>query len=104
MGQWNIWKCFDLGHIQDSQIGLPLSKSIKRTLISVEVVWNQPVPSNRSVENPAKSDPIDSYSLGSEANDPACALIHHDQDPVGWQGDRFAPEQIDTAEAVLGVA
>jgi len=37
-------------------------------------------------------------------NDPARALIHDDQDPVGPQRGRLTPEQIHTPEAVFHVA
>jgi hypothetical protein len=42
--------------------------------------------------------------MDAEPNDPAGVLIHDDQDPVGPQRGRFAPEQIYTPEAVLHVA
>ena len=37
MGQGNIGDGLDFGHIQDSQIGLPLMKTIKRIVIGTEV-------------------------------------------------------------------
>jgi hypothetical protein len=42
--------------------------------------------------------------MDAEANNPARALIHDDQDPVGQQRCRLAPEQIHTPEAVFNVA
>jgi hypothetical protein len=42
--------------------------------------------------------------MDAEPNDPAGILIHHDQDPVGPQRGRFAPEQIQTPETVFHVA
>jgi hypothetical protein len=39
-----------------------------------------------------------------QLDDPARVLIHDDQDPVGPPSGRFAPEQIDTPEAVLQVS
>src|SRR5437660_1550004 len=40
----------------------------------------------------------------AEPNDPACVLIHDDQDPGGPQGGRLAPEQIHAPETVFYVA
>ena len=37
MGQGNIGDGLDFGHIQDSQVGLPLMKTIKRIVIGTEV-------------------------------------------------------------------
>jgi hypothetical protein len=42
--------------------------------------------------------------MDAEPNDPARVLIHNDQDPVGAQRCRLAPEQIYTPEAVFHVA
>jgi hypothetical protein len=39
--------------------------------------------------------------MDAESNDPARVLIYDDQNPVGPQRRRFAPEQIDTPETVL---
>ena len=37
MGQGNVGQGLDLGHIQDSQVGLPLMKTIKRIVVGTEV-------------------------------------------------------------------
>ena len=37
MGQRNVGHGLDFGHIQDSQVGLPLMKTIKRIVIGTEV-------------------------------------------------------------------
>ena len=42
--------------------------------------------------------------MDAEPNDPARVLIHDDQDPVGTQRCRLAPEQIHTPEVVFHVA
>src|ERR1700722_15509604 len=42
--------------------------------------------------------------MNAEPNDPACALIHHDQDPVRPQRCRLTPEQIYAPEAVFHMA
>jgi len=104
MGQGNIGDGFDLGHLQYPQIGLPLPKPIKGIMVGTEVLWHPGLPSNGAVEHPAKCDTIYGSGMDSEPNDAAGVLIHDDQDPVGPQRGRFAPEQIYTPEAVLPVA
>ena len=42
--------------------------------------------------------------MDSEPHDATRVLIHDDQDPVGPQRGRFAPEHIETPEAVLQVS
>src|SRR5438309_7713595 len=42
--------------------------------------------------------------MDAEPNDPARILIHDDQDPMGLQRCRLAPEQIHAPEAVFHVA
>jgi hypothetical protein len=37
MGQGNVGHGLDFGHIQDSQVGLPLMKTIKRIVVGTEV-------------------------------------------------------------------
>jgi hypothetical protein len=56
------------------------------------------------MEHPTECDIVDGSGMDAEPNDPAGILIHHDQDPVGPQGGRFAPEQIQTPETVFHVA
>jgi hypothetical protein len=41
--------------------------------------------------------------MDAESNNPARILIHDDQDPVGPQRCRLAPEEINTPEAVFHV-
>ena len=94
MGEGNIGNGFDLGHLQYPQIGLPLPKPIKGIMVGAEVLGHPGLPSNGAVEHPAKCDTIDGTGMDAEPNDPAGILIHDDQDPVGPEGGRFAPEQI----------
>ena len=103
MGEGNIGNGFDLGHLQYPQIGLPLPKPIKGIMVGAEVLGHPGLPSNDAVEHPAKRHPIDGTGMDAEPNDPAGILIHDDQDPVGPQRGRFAPEQIETPEAVFPV-
>ena len=104
MGQGNRGDGFDLGHLQYPQIGLPLPKPIKGIMVGAEVLWHPSLPSNGTVEHPAKCDPIDGSGMDAEPNDVAGELIHDDQDPVGPQRGRFAFEQIETPGAVFHVA
>ena len=59
---------------------------------------------NGAVEHPTKCATIDRPGMDAESNNPARILIHDDQDPVGPQRSRLAPEEINTPEAVLHVA
>ena len=63
-------------------------------MIGAEVLRHPALPSNGVVEHPAKSDTIDGSGMDSEPNDATRVLIHDDQDPVGPQRGRFAPEPI----------
>src|SRR5438270_647179 len=104
MGQGNIGDGFNLGHLQYPQIGLPLLKPIKGIMIGTEVLRHLALPSNGAVEHPAKSGPIDGRGMSAEPHDATRVLIHDDQDQVGPQRGRFAPEHIETPEAVLQVS
>ena len=55
------------------------------------------------VEHSAQRYPIYRTCLNAEADDPASELIHHDEDPMRPQHDGFAPEQINTPQAVFHV-
>jgi hypothetical protein len=104
MRQWNIRHRLDFGYLHDSQIGLPSAKSKERIVVRAEVLRHSPVASNGLIEHSAECDTVECSGLDTEPGDPAGVLIHDDQDPVGSQGGRCAPEQIDTPEAVLQVA
>ena len=62
------------------------------------------MPSNGTVEHPTEGDTIDGSRMNAETNNPARILIHDDQDPMGPQRGRLAPEQIHAPEAVFHVA
>lgn len=62
------------------------------------------MPSKGAVEHPTEYDTVDCAGMDTEAKDPARILIHDDQDPVGPQGGRLAPEQIHAPEALFHVA
>jgi hypothetical protein len=104
MGQRNIRDGFDLGHFQYPQIGLPLPKPIKWIMVGAEVLRHPGLPSNGAVEHPAECEPVNGSGMDAEPNDPAGILIHDDQDPMGPQGSRFIPEQVQTPETVFHVA
>jgi hypothetical protein len=78
MGQGNVGDGLDLGHLQYSQIGLPLVEPIKRIMVRAEVFRHRAVPSNGALEHPAECDTIDRSGLDAESNDPARVLIHDD--------------------------
>jgi len=62
------------------------------------------LPSDGAVEHATECSTIDRAGMGAEPNDPTRVLIHDNQDPVGTQRCRLAPEQIRTSEAVVHVA
>ncbi len=73
-------------------------------MIGTKVLGHPGLPSNGTVEHPAECDTVDGCGMDAEPNDPAGILIHDDQDPVGPQGSRFTPEQVQTPETVFHVA
>jgi hypothetical protein len=106
MRQGNAGDALDFCHLQNAQIGLPLMELIKRIVVGAEVLRHPELPSKGAVEHSTECDTIDIDCTGmdAEANDPSRVLIHNDQDPVGPQRGRLAPEQIHTPEAVFHVA
>jgi hypothetical protein len=72
-------------------------------MVGAEVLGHPALPSDGTFEHPAKCGTIDGSGMDPEADDAAGVLIHDDQDPMGPQGGRFAPEQIDAPEAILHV-
>ena len=104
MGQGNIGDGLDFRHLQYPQIGLPSVEPKKWIIVGAKILRHPELLSNGTVEHPTESDTIDRAGMDAEPNDPARALIHDDQDPVGPQGGRLTPEQIHTPEAVFHVA
>jgi hypothetical protein len=94
---------FDFGHLQYPQIGLPLVEPEQWIVIRAEEFGNGLV-SKGLKEHSAQLRTINGSGMYTKSNNPAGVLIHDDQDPVGPQGGRFAPEQIYTPEAVFHVA
>src|SRR5215469_8295794 len=67
-------------------------------------ILRQAATSNRVIEHPAQSRTVYCCPVDPKPNDPPRKLVHHDQDPMGCQRCRFAPEQITTPQAVLHMA
>jgi hypothetical protein len=104
MGQGNVGDGLDFCHLQYPQIGLPLVEPVEWIVVGAEVLRHPELPSNGAVEHRTECDTTDRSRMDAEPDDPARVLIHDDQDPVGPQRCRLAPEQIHTAEAVFHVA
>ena len=83
MRQGNVGHGLDFGYPQDSQIGLPLPKPIKRIVVGAEILRHRPMSSNGLIEHSAERDTIENSGMNAEPDDPASVLIHDDQDPVG---------------------
>jgi len=89
--------------LQDAKIGLPLAELKQGIMVGAEVHGRAGLPSDGAVEHPAKCGTIDDTGMDAEADDATGELIHEDEDPMGAQGGRFAPEQVDTPETILRV-
>src|SRR5215470_8500571 len=79
-------------------------ESIQGIIVGAEVLGRLDLPSDGTVEHATECDTIDRAGMDAEPYDPPRILIHDDQDPVGTQRCRLAPEQIHTPEAVLHLA
>src|SRR6202008_4313096 len=73
-------------------------------IVGAEVLRHPALPTNGAVEHPTECDTINRSGMDAEPNDPARALIHDHQAPVGPLCCRLAPEQIHAPEAVFHVA
>jgi hypothetical protein len=78
-------------------------ESIQGIIIGAEVLGHLALPSDGAVEHATECDTIDRAGMDAEPYDAARVLIQDNQDPVGTQRCRLAPEQIHTPEAVLQV-
>ena len=92
MGQRNVGDGLDFCRLQYPQIGLPLVEPIKRIVVGADVLRHPVLPSNGAVEHPTECDTIERSRMDAEPNDAARILIHGNQDPVGPQRGRLAPE------------
>ena len=75
---------------------------IQRIMVRAEV-FRQGLPSNNSIEHPAKRYPINNAAVTGESHDATRELIHHDENPVCSQCGRFASEQVETPKTVFHV-
>ena len=82
MRQRNGWHRFDFCYVQDSQIGLPLLKSIERIVVGAKLLRHGLTASNGVIEHTAECDTVDHFRLHAKSNNPARVLVHDDQDPV----------------------
>lgn len=64
-------------------------------------VFRCPSSTDRVVEHSAQRRTIDGSGPYSETNDPPRELIHDDQDPMAFENEGFAAEQIDAPQAVF---
>src|SRR5215472_7446499 len=101
MGPRNIGHRLDFGYLEDSQIGLPLRKTIKRIVVGTEVFRHGALALKGLVEHSAKRDAVDGAGVQAEPNDRTSVLIHDDQNPVSAQHCRFAAKEVRTPETVL---
>ena len=56
------------------------------------------------IEHSANRDPINACGLDTKADDAAGEHVHDQRHPMASQQNRFDTEQVDTPEAILGVA
>jgi hypothetical protein len=78
-------------------------KSIQPIAIRTEILRNGLSP-NRLIEHPTERHAIDHSAVNAKPNDAPSILIHHDENPVGSERHRLAPEQIDAPQTVLHMA
>ena len=100
MRQRHVRHSLDLHYLEYPQIRLPLVEPIKWIMVGAEVL-RQDGPANRPVEHPAQRHSIHDAAVDAKSNNAPRELIHHDENPMGSQRRRFAPEQIQTPEAIL---
>jgi len=55
------------------------------------------------LEHSAERRSVDGDRLDGEADNPSRILVHHHQDPMSLEADRFSPEQIQAPETILGM-
>jgi hypothetical protein len=76
---------------------------IQRIMIRAQVFW-QTLTANRSLKDPAQRLAVDYATVHAKPDDPTRKLVHHDQNPMRFQGCGFAAEQIAAPQTVLCVA
>ena len=66
-------------------------------------LFRQGLPSNRSIEHPAKRHSVNDAAVNAKSYDATRELVHHDENPVCSQCRRLTPEQVETPKTVLHV-
>jgi hypothetical protein len=92
----------DLLDPQDAQIGLPSVICEQPIMIGAEVAGRF-LPDDGLVEQATQRHAIDLAGLHAKTDDASGERIHHDQNPVAFEGDGFTPEEVHTPQAVLHV-
>jgi hypothetical protein len=72
-------------------------------MIRAQVFW-QTSTANRSQQHPAQRPAVDYAMVHAKTDEPPRKLVHHDQNPMRFQGCGFAAEQIAAPQTVLRVA
>ena len=88
---------------QNVQIGLPSLKVEQGIVVQAETD-GKALTRNGPVEHAAKCDSIAGARLDCKANDFPRKVIHHHQDPMGSEKDRFHLKEVRAPEAVFGMA
>jgi hypothetical protein len=86
-----MWKGFDLLDFQDTKIRFPSMILEKWIIVGADSLWPE-ISTGRFIKHAAQSRPVYMSCMESKANDPAGVLIHHDHDPVWFQGNGLGPE------------
>jgi hypothetical protein len=87
---------------QDVQIGLPTLKVEQAIMVQTEMD-GKALTGNGVIEYSVKCDTFDGARLHPKANGSSRKLIHHNQDPMRFEEDRFHPEQVHAPKAVFGM-
>ena len=103
MGNRHMGNGFNPINFPDPQIGSPPIIAEQGIVIRAEIAGRS-FSNCRLIEHLAKGGAIDIASMHPKSNDSPSELIHDNQNPVGLEGNRLAPKQIDTPEAILHVA
>ncbi len=77
---------FDLLHLEDPKVRLPLMKSIQWIVIGTHI-FRRRLSMDRSNEHPTERNTINDAGLNSESNNATSVLVHHHQHPVCPQRD-----------------
>ena len=73
--------CFDLVHLENSQIGLPTVEPEQGIVVRAEVSW-QASSEECVIEHPTYGRAVNVAEVDTEANDSPRELVHDDHDPM----------------------